>query len=124
VRTLALGDLLASELFDHRARTAFESPDELVFCHPLTGAYSTTGATRSPCGSRSPARGSPITCGRRHTWITNAAAAGMSAPALMARAGHSDFKRTQGYIDLAGETFRDEEALFEARLFGQKTGQK
>ena len=26
----------------------------------------------------------------------------------MARAGHSDFKTTQGYIDLAGETFRDE----------------
>jgi hypothetical protein len=31
---------------------------------------------------------------------------------------------TQGYIDLAGETFREEEALLEARLFGQKSGQK
>ncbi|MFL5970944.1 MAG: hypothetical protein ACJ750_00985 [Gaiellaceae bacterium] len=60
----------------------------------------------------------------RHTSITNAAAAGMSGPALMARAGHSDFKTTQGYIDLAGETFREEEALLEARLFGQKLGQK
>src|SRR5688500_17743766 len=46
----------------------------------------------------------------------------MSRPALMARAGHSDFKTTQGYIDLAGETFREEEALLEARLFGQKSG--
>src|SRR5829696_2351740 len=57
----------------------------------------------------------------RHTSITNAAAAGMSAPALMARAGHSDFKTTQGYIDLTGETFREEADLLDARLFGQKS---
>jgi hypothetical protein len=48
----------------------------------------------------------------------------MSGPALMARAGHSDFKTTQGYINLSGETFRDEVELLEARLFGQKSGQK
>jgi integrase len=47
----------------------------------------------------------------RHTSITNAAAAGTSPAALMARAGHSDFKTTQGYIDLAGETFRQEAEL-------------
>jgi len=46
--------------------------------------------------------------GGRHTSITNSAAAGLSPAALMARAGHSDFKTTQGYIDLAGETFRAE----------------
>jgi hypothetical protein len=44
--------------------------------------------------------------------------------ALMARAGRSDFKTTQGYIDLAGETFREEAELLEERLFGQKSGQK
>jgi hypothetical protein len=42
----------------------------------------------------------------------------------MARAGHSDFSTTQLDIDLAGETFREEAALLEARLFGQKSGQK
>jgi len=47
----------------------------------------------------------------RHTSITNAAAAGVAPAALMARAGHSDFKTTQGYIDLAGETFREEAEL-------------
>jgi hypothetical protein len=56
--------------------------------------------------------------------ITNAAQAGMSPAALMARSGHSDFKTTQGYIDLAGETFREEADLLDARLFGQKLGQK
>jgi hypothetical protein len=30
---------------------------------------------------------------------------GTSPAALMSRAGHSDFKTTQLYIDLAGETF-------------------
>jgi hypothetical protein len=54
----------------------------------------------------------------RHTSITNSAAAGLSPAALMARAGHSDFKTTQGYIDLAGETFRAEAGLLEQRLFG------
>ncbi|HKI21877.1 MAG TPA: hypothetical protein VKA24_00490 [Gaiellaceae bacterium] len=29
-----------------------------------------------------------------------------------------------GYIDLAGETFREEAELLEERLFGQKSGQK
>jgi hypothetical protein len=48
----------------------------------------------------------------------------MSPAALMARAGHSDFKTTQGYIDLAGETFREEAELLDARVFGQKLGQK
>ena len=60
----------------------------------------------------------------RHTSITNKAAAGVSPAALMAIAGHSDFKTTQGYIDLAGETFRDEAELAEQRMLGQKSGQK
>ncbi len=54
----------------------------------------------------------------RHTNITNAAAAGTSPAALMARAGHSDFKTTQGYIDLAGEQFRDDADRLEERLWG------
>ena len=60
----------------------------------------------------------------RHTSITNAAAAGVGPAALMARAGHSDFKTTQGYIDLAGESFREEAELADDWLFGQKSGQK
>ena len=36
----------------------------------------------------------------------------------MARAGHSDFKTTQIYIDLAGETFREEAERLERRLWG------
>jgi hypothetical protein len=53
----------------------------------------------------------------RNTSITNGAAAGIGPAALMARAGHSDFKTTQLYIDLAGDTFREEAEHLEARIF-------
>jgi integrase len=54
----------------------------------------------------------------RHTSRTNAAAAGIESTKLMALAGHSDFATTQGYIDLAGEVFRQEAELLGERLFG------
>jgi integrase len=57
----------------------------------------------------------------RHTWITNAAAAGTLPAALMSRAGHSDFKTTQLYIDLAGETFREDADRLERRLWGSSS---
>jgi integrase len=60
----------------------------------------------------------------RHSSITNAAAAGTSPAALMARAGRSDFATTQLYIDLAGEKFRDEAELLEQRLWGADQYQK
>jgi integrase len=60
----------------------------------------------------------------RHTSITNAAAAGVGPAAPQARAGHSDFATTQLYIDLAGESFREEADLLDERMFGQKSGQK
>jgi integrase len=50
----------------------------------------------------------------RHSSITNAAAAGRPPAALMARAGHADFATTQLYIDLTGETFREEGSAREA----------
>ena len=55
----------------------------------------------------------------RHSSITNAAAAGTPPAALMSRAGHTDFKTTQLYIDLAGETFREEADRLERRLWGE-----
>jgi integrase len=126
-RTIALGDRLASELFDHRARAAYQGDDERVFCSATGGPLDPVryAATLRLALKRAkvdkPMR--PFHDGR-HTSITNAAAAGVAPAALMARAGHSDFKTTQGYIDLAGETFREEAVLLEERLFGQKSAQK
>jgi hypothetical protein len=87
-------------------RSAFQGDDERVFCSPLTGGpidparYTATfRAALKRAKIDRPMR--PFHAGR-HTSITNAAAAAVSPAALMARAGHSDFKTTQGYIDLAG----------------------
>ena len=41
----------------------------------------------------------------RHSSITNDAAAWNSGLAVMKRAGHSDFRVTEQYLDLAGEDF-------------------
>jgi integrase len=129
-RTIAIGRL-AGELFEHRGRSAFQGDDERAFCSPRTGGpidparYAVTfRAALKRAKIDRPMR--PFHDGR-HTSITNAAAAGVSPAALMARAGHSDFKTTQGYIDLAGETFRQEAELADERMFGavdQKSGQK
>jgi integrase len=127
-RTIALGPRLAEELWQHRRRTTFAGDDERVFCHPTKGSpidpnvYSATlKLALAKAGVSRTMR--PFHDGR-HTSITNSAAAGLSPAALMSRAGHSNFKTTQGYIDLAGETFRAEAGLLEQRLFGEDRYQK
>jgi integrase len=56
----------------------------------------------------------------RHTAITNDAASGNAPLAIMKHAGHTDFKTTQRYIDLAGVTFREEAERAEERLLGAR----
>jgi integrase len=121
-RTIALGKRVAAELFEHRRRTAFAGDDERVFCSPTKGTpfdvarfASTFRVALGRAAIRDRVR--PFH-DLRHTSITNAAAAGTPPAALMARAGHSDFKTTQTYIDLAGETFREEAERLEKRLWG------
>ena len=53
----------------------------------------------------------------RHSAITNDAAAGNSGLAVMRRAGHSDFRVTQMYLDLAGVEFAEEAERAAARAF-------
>jgi integrase len=108
-RTISLGARIAAELFEHRSRTSFVGDDERVFCSPTKGTafdVARFAATLRLALGRAKIedRVRPFH-DLRHTSITNAAAAGTSPAALMARAGHSDFKTTQAYIDLAGETF-------------------
>jgi integrase len=93
-----------------------------VFCNPLTGMPLNPkryAETLRVALERAKVNGyvRPFHDGR-HTSITNAAAAGIEPTKLMALAGHSDFATTQGYIDLAGEVFRQEAERLEERLFG------
>jgi site-specific recombinase XerD len=120
--------MLADELFQHRARSAFDGDDERVFCHPETGGVlehkryaKTLKAALAKAKVEKPLR--PFHDGR-HSSITNAAAAGTPPAALQARAGHSDYSTTQIYIDLAGERFREEAERLEQRLSGTEAVEK
>jgi hypothetical protein len=55
-----------------------------------------------------------------HTAITNDAAAGSSAIAVMTKAGHASMATTKQYLHLAGTVFRDEAEALERRLLGPK----
>ena len=121
-RTIALGPVLAEELWQHRRRTAFSGDSERVFCHPQTGGVldhkryaKTLRLALAKAKIDKPMR--PFHDGR-HTAITNAAAAGTPPEALMTRSGHSDYATTRLYIDLAGESFREEAERLEGRVFG------
>jgi hypothetical protein len=118
-------------LFEHRTRTVFAGEDERVFCSPTKGTpfdVARYGETfRLALTTAGVADYVRPFHDMRHSSITNAAAVGTPPAALMARAGHSEFKTTQGYIDLAGETFREEADRLEERLWGDsstKTGTK
>jgi integrase len=121
-RTVSLGARIAAELFERRRRTSFPGDDERVFCSPTKGSPFDVArfAATLRLGLRRAGIEDPVRPFHdlRHTSITNAAAAGTPPAALMARAGHADFKTTQAYIDLAGETFRAEAERLERRLWG------
>jgi integrase len=119
-RSIALSPTLAEELWQHRRRSAFQGDDELVFCHPergtiyraetfkeaLTAALAAAGVDKRPRAFHD----------LRHTAITNDAAAGSSAIAVMTKAGHANMATTKRYLHLAGVVFRDEAVALERRL--------
>lgn len=120
-RTLVLDEFLAGELFDHRGRSRYQGDGERVFCHPLKGSAldhkrygQTFRAALKNAGITDYVR--PFHDGR-HSAITNDAAAGNSGLAVMRRAGHSDFRVTQMYLDLAGVEFAEEAERAGARAF-------
>jgi integrase len=120
-RTLVLDEFLASELFDHRGRSRYQGDDERVFCHPLKGSsldHKRYAATFRDALARAGITDyvRPFHDGR-HSAITNDAAAGNSGLAVMRRAGHSDFRTTQMYLDLAGVEFAEEAERAAARVF-------
>jgi integrase len=81
-RTIALGQKLAGELFDHRGRTAFGGEDERVFCHREMGGA--LDHNRSAKTLRVALGKAEITAyvrpfhDGRNTSITNGAKAGMN----------------------------------------------
>lgn len=62
-RVIALGERLAAELFDHRARSAYQSDEERVFALPRRGRHLTRSATQGRSGRRRRRRASRSICG-------------------------------------------------------------
>jgi integrase len=119
-RTIPLGPVIAEQLWQHWRRTAFKGSDEYVFCSPSKGTPFDVGRyaeslTKALSLAGVEARVRPFHDGR-HTSITNDAAAGSTPMGMMRRAGHANFATTQGYINLAGVSFREEAVEAEARL--------
>jgi Phage integrase family len=122
IRSIAFSTRLADELREHWRGSAYQGDDELVFCDPLSGRP--YRAERFGERFREALKAAGIEGyvrpfhDLRHTAITNDAASGANAIAVMTKAGHADMKTTRRYMHLAGVTFRDEADRLEARLLG------
>jgi integrase len=122
IRSIAFSTRLADELREHWRRSAYQGDDELAFCDPFSGRP--YRAERFGERFREALRAAGIEGyvrpfhDLRHTAITNDAASGSNAIAVMTKAGHADMKTTRRYMHLAGVTFRDEADRLEARLLG------
>jgi site-specific recombinase XerD len=125
-RTLGLGEGVADELFQHRARPRFQGDAERVFCHPETGRPMNpqryAKIVRTALAKAGAADIKRPTHDLRVTNATQAWLGGVSRAALQTRLGHADFSTTQIYINLAGELFREEAKRLEARMFGHMVG--
>jgi integrase len=121
IRYLLSSDLGACE---HRGRSAYSGEDERVFTSQTGAPFdvarfaATFRLVLKKAGVRDFLR--PFH-DLRHTAITNDAASGMSPEALMTKHGHTSYKTTQTYIDLAGEMFRGEAKRAAERKFADVT---
>lgn len=121
-RSVPLADRVAGELDRHFQRSAYQQDNDLVFCHPESGAP----LDRSRLLKRFKAA-----VGRaglrevrfhdlRHTFGTRMAGAGVALRTLQEWMGHRDFKTTLIYADY--QPSAGEAALVE-RAFGQGANQ-
>jgi integrase len=123
-RSIAIGKQLAEELWQHRRRSRFQGEDERVFCHPEVGGEYRGDTFGEDLRRAFKAAGIPFPDDFRRchdlrvTAGTNDVIAGMSPAKLQAKLGHTNFRVTQRYVNLAGVVFADEAEALELRLFG------
>jgi integrase len=124
-RSIAISPTLAEALWQHRRASQYQGDDELVFCHPKSGAKLDEEWYASEFRKALASAG--ITDyvrpfhDARHASLTNGAAAGERPLELMARAGHRSMATTNQYVHLAGVTFPDAALALEGRLLGGRT---
>ena len=124
-RAVPIADRVAAELERHFQRAAYQSDDDLVFCHPHTGNPYDASKLRGRFYDAMAAAGMGHRCGRkggitfhslRHTFGTRMAAVGVPMRTLQEWMGHRDFTTTLIYADFAPDPSGG--AAFVARAFG------
>ena len=118
LRSVPMADRLAGELERHFQRSAYRSPEDLVFCHPHTGHVLDASKLRKRFVEAIDRAGvNPITFHElRHTFGTQMAAAGAPLRAIQEWLGHADAKTTEIYAHYAPDSTNG--AAFAARAFG------
>jgi integrase len=124
-RSVPLADRVAGELDRHFTASAFQADDDLVFCHPETGAP--LDRSRLLKRFKAAAKRAGVRDVRfhdlRHTFGTRMAAAGVALRTLQEWMGHRDFKTTLIYADYqpsAGEADLVERAFGQGAKRGAK----
>jgi integrase len=123
-RTIEISDVLADALFEWRAVANYKADDALVTANQRTGhafdVYVLGVLYREALveAEVDDPHSLDLFHALRHSSLTNGAAAGMSPVALQARAGHSSFATTRGYLALAGVGWESETAKHSDRLWG------
>jgi len=124
-RAVPIADRVATEHERHFQRSAYQSDDDLVFCHPHTGTPYDASKLRERFYGAMAAAGMQHRCGRqggitfhslRHTFGTRMAAVGVPMRTLQEWMGHRDFTTTLIYADFAPDQAGG--AAFVARAFG------
>ncbi|HEV7529177.1 MAG TPA: site-specific integrase [Solirubrobacteraceae bacterium] len=124
-RAVPIADRVAAELERHFQRSAYQSDDDLAFCHPHTGNPYDASKLRERFYGAMAAAGMQHRCGRtggitfhslRHTFGTRMAAVGVPMRTLQEWMGHRDFTTTLIYADFAPDPSGG--AAFVARAFG------
>lgn len=125
-RAVPLAERVAAELERHFQHSAYQSDDDLVFCHPYTGNPYDASKLRERFYGAMAAAGMQHRCGRkggitfhslRHTFGTRMAAVGVPMRTLQEWMGHRDYTTTLIYADFAPDPAGG--AAYVDRAFGQ-----
>lgn len=122
-RSIAMPQTLSDALWTWKLGTAYQADADYVFANPESGRRMNPDrwwnehwkAALKKAGIAGYVR--PFH-DARHSSLTHQAAAGSSAVAIMATAGHASMATTKRYLHLAGVVFKDEADALERRLLG------
>jgi integrase len=122
-RSITMPQRLSNALWTWKLATPYQADGDHVFASPASGRRMNPDRWWNEQWRPALKRAGITECVRpfhdaRHSSITHQAAAGSSAVAIMASAGHSSMATTKRYLHLAGVVFKEEADALDRRLLG------